>query len=298
MAANKRKGQTLLLCGAFSIVAAVLMTLDAYFKLKQAEAVADRLKATIRWDNPLPIPDTKLYQVPWSRPLAGAADRRYIDDADDRIGFIVMTSSATAHLHYGQRRTCLRGAQHVWAFADEASPLVHTLPSLKGKPTWYDAQHRQLQGARYLMAQHLIPAKIRWLMFIDDDTWVNRFALRAFLDTFNPSPDSSVCGYRYEPNKVLNGGAGILMGRGVFDRIVPKLYTAECPFRDKNDDTLTGCVLAANATLLHSQLFAFYPQKKIDSTNDYIEQITMHPVKDPELMRQMSAHAKSFFSSR
>ena len=242
---------------------------------------------SIQWHNPLPTPNLN-YIMPWSGQSS----------TFDGIGFLVMTSSATIHLHSAQRQTFLRGAQNVWAFADAPfPPIARTLSSLEGRPTWNDAQHRQLLGGQYLIEKNLIPGDIKWVFFIDDDTWVNGYALRGFLNAFKPLPASFVCGHHWESNYMLNGGAGILMGRGVFDTVVPRLYTPECPFQGTNDNTLTICVRTIpNATILHSRLFSFYPAH-IDSTNDYMEQITMHQVKDPELMRQMTDNAHKFYTS-
>jgi len=206
------------------------------------------------------------------------------------VAFVIMASLATRDLHLWQRRTWLRDAKHVWAFSDyDDGIFTTTLPSLKGKGTWKDAQHRQLRGMQWLK----LPAEVQWVFMIDDDTWVNMPVLRRFLGWL-PSDSELMCGYR-APNNMFNGGGGILISRRLFDVLVPKLYSEQCPFLGVNDDTVTECARTLpNATLMHSSAFSFYPEA-IHHANDFIGQITIHPVKDLALIQAMTATVSEFY---
>jgi hypothetical protein len=48
--------------------------------------------------------------------------------------------------------------------------------------------------------------------------------------------------------------------------------------------------------MMHSGMFSFYPSK-IDSAVDFIEQITVHPVKDYALVVAMTSTSREFYGS-
>jgi hypothetical protein len=215
-----------------------------------------------------------------------------------------MTSSVTKKLYLGQRRNWLREARHVWAFSDEYDfgLSVHTLPSIYGKSTWYDAQHRQLRGMQWLYRQNKkrdnggeLLRGIEWLFLIDDDTWVNMPVFSRFLGLLD-SNMSILCGYQAN-NGMFNGGAGILLSRRAFNTITPKLYSDACPFSDANDNTITVCASRSNVTMIHSGRFSFYPSQ-ITSAVDFIEQITVHPVKDYALVEAMTSTSSEFYAGK
>ena len=210
------------------------------------------------------------------------------------VAFVVMTSSVTKELHLGQLRTWLCDAPHVWAFSDGYDGLfVHTLPSLYGKNTYSDAQHRQLRGMQWLYRdQQEKLLGVEWIFLIDDDTWVNMPVFSRVLSLLD-SNASVLCGYEYESG-MFNGGAGILLSRRAFDTIAPRLYSDTCPFAGTNDNTVTVCARRSNVTMMHSGMFSFYPAK-IESAVDFIEQITVHPVKDYALVEAMTLTSREFY---
>jgi hypothetical protein len=220
----------------------------------------------------------------------------------DKIAFVIMASSVNRNLHLCQRKTFLRQAKHTWAFSDTSDGIFTlTLPTLEGKRSWENAQHRQLRGMQWLITQENNKlAKIEWIFMIDDDTWVNMPVLHAFLNfiLWPPPRDNQtfMCGYYYK-NGAFNGGGGILLNRALFDYVVPRLYSESCPFLGVNDATITECARKANATFMHSGQFSFYPHG-IESANDFIEQVTMHPVKDCDLMQAMTRTSERFFKSK
>ena len=74
--------------------------------------------------------------------------------------------------------------------SDEADPDgtgAVTLPELKGKPSWQDAQARQLLYAQARGDALLAREDARWFLFADDDTFVNADALLSFAARQNAS---------------------------------------------------------------------------------------------------------------
>jgi len=238
------------------------------------------------------IPGHAITWAPWAEPRNIVPWSMMPSPNETSIAYIIMTSLVTRELHLCQRRTFLRNAKHVWAFSDvDDGIFTKTLPELEGKGTWQDAQHRQLRGMQSL---HL-PADITWVFMIDDDTWVNTPVLHRFISLL-PRDPVMMCGH-VTINSRYNGGAGILISRRLFDTIVPKLYTEQCPFLGMNDDTVTACARSVpNATFMHSSAFQYYP-KPIDYANQFMDQITIHPVKDPEFMQAMTATVNEFYKT-
>jgi len=213
-----------------------------------------------------------------------------------RIGFIIMTSSITRHLFLGQKRTWLRDETHVWAFSDEYDPLhfTYTLPSLYGKSSYKDAQHRQLRGMQWLIQKSNVDS-LDWFFLIDDDTWVNLPVLYRFVSLLDHKIPM-LCGHEFFKNKMFNGGAGILLSKPAFKAIAQRLYTDTCPFLGTNDDTITMCsyTISGLVRVHNAFLFAFYPDL-IESPSDFIERITIHPVKDFELVKLMTTTTQALY---
>lgn len=240
------------------------------------------VRQTVRWKQ-------------WKPPSYSVQWQRVRPCSTQVVAFIIMTSSVTKELHLAQRRTWLRDATHVWAFSDEYDGLfVHTLPSLHGKTTYQDAQHRQLRGMQWLYRnKKKFLDGVQWFFLIDDDTWVNMPVFSRALALLD-SNSSVLCGYQHE-NGMFNGGAGILLSRQAFETITPRLYSDTCLFIMANDNTVTECARRSNVTMMHSGLFSFYPSK-IESSVDFIEQITVHPVKDYALVEAMTHTSEIFYS--
>jgi hypothetical protein len=231
---------------------------------------------------------------PWGVPAYSVMWQRLSPASLENVAWIVMTSSVTKELHLSQLRTWLGDMQHVWAFSDEYDGLfVHTLPSIYGKSTYQDAQHRQLRGMQWLYRNRAGRLRgVEWLFLIDDDTWVNMPVFSRLLPLLDPN-SSVIYGYNNE-NGMYNGGAGMLLSRRAFDIITPHLYSDACPFALVNDDTVTACARRFNVTIMHSGLFSYYPVR-IDRSTDFIEQVTVHPVKDHALVEAMTYTSAKFY---
>ena len=222
------------------------------------------------------------------RPWAPApADTSYVwqsvGRAADNVTFVVMASSVNMHRHVAQRESWMRHAPRVFAFSDAATEHTMTLPELEGRTTWLDAQHRQLRGMQWLLHE----PQTRWYVLVDDDTWVHVPMLLTYLSLL-PHNASLISGYRHESG-VFNGGAGIVLTQEAFRRIASALYTEECPVEQTNDNTVCHCAERLGGfAFVHSNLFSFYPSR-VSALDDFIDKATVHPVKDPELMRRLTS---------
>lgn len=208
------------------------------------------------------------------------------------VAFVVMASSTFSERHLAQRATWMRGIKNVHSFSDEAAPYVQTLPQLEHRPSYYDAQYRQLYGMQYMLA-HNVSRAAKWFMLVDDDTWVNIPALRRYLTQLAPLQSGRVItGFRHPPSGMFNGGAGIVLSASAFWLIADALFSRACPFSDTNDNTISLCAMTlGNLTMLHSNLFSFFPPP-MSSVADFVEKVSIHPVKSRAQMQFMTEAAK------
>ena len=180
----------------------------------------------------------------------------------------------------------MRNVTNVLAFSDENGQYTMTLPELAGRVSWYDAQHRQIWGMKWITGSDR--PRTQWYVFVDDDTWVHVPMLLLYLDKLGSG--SVISGYRHT-NGVFNGGAGIVLSEEGFYRIGRALYEEPCVFHPAdywdamhNDNMIENCARELGGfSFVHSNLFSFYPER-IDGLNDFIQQVTVHPVKDVGLM--------------
>ena len=207
------------------------------------------------------------------------------------VTFVVMASSVNMQRHVSQRLTWMRHIPHIYAFSDADTTYTMTLPELVGKTTWLDAQHRQLRGMQWLLRQDT--PLTRWYVLVDDDTWVHVPMLLTYLGLLQHNK-SLISGYRHKSG-VFNGGAGIVLSQRAFQRIARALYTPQCPIEVTNDNTVSHCAERLGAfTFIHSTLFSFYPSW-ITAADDFIDKVSVHPVKDAVLMREMTREIEKHF---
>lgn len=229
-----------------------------------------------RWADP-PVNTTYAWQY-------HPAVRTRVED----ITFVVMAASVNRGRHVAQRHSWMRNVTNIFAFSDESGEYTMTLPDLAGRTSWFDAQQRQLRGMKWLMGSST-PAT-RWYVLVDDDTWVHVPMLLIYLDGLSGLNGSVISGYRYS-NNVFNGGAGIVLSQEGFYRISEALYGEPCVFREgyHNDNVIEDCAEHLGGfKFVHSNLFSFYP-RKISHLDDFIGQVTVHPVKDAALMHALTA---------
>jgi hypothetical protein len=118
--------------------------------------------------------------------------------------------------------------------ADSQRGIV-TLPELRGKVSYLDAQHRQLKMIKHLIETNTrLLVNIRWIALVDDDTWLNfnqTLAALSILDWQKPIAIGHILTEQESDNDLLyaSGGAGIFLSKSAFSIIASKLYNS-CPF--------------------------------------------------------------------
>jgi hypothetical protein len=142
---------------------------------------------------------------------------------------------------------------------------IITLPELRGKTSYVDAQHRQLRMIKHIIEEnpHLL-VNIRWIALIDDDTWLNvnqTLLVLSLLDWYKPIAVGHILTEQESDQDLLylSGGAGIFLSRPAFSVISSKLYNS-CPFCRYNDLTIGVCLAMSGIERVHVPSFlAFRP---------------------------------------
>ncbi|CAF3383824.1 unnamed protein product [Rotaria socialis] len=215
--------------------------------------------------------------------------------------FIVMGSVKYAHKAKLLTETWLQWSQgNFFIFADTSNasiPLI-TLPQLKNKPSREDAQHRQLLGSQWIITNKSELIKnIKWVVFADDDTWINIPALLSYLQFFDHRlllsigyiwDDMWVTGWSY-----FSGGGGIVFSQVAFMSTMPAIYTKECPFQTWNDVTLMHCQKQKGVTKIHSDRFFYDKAHAIGGFHhlipvSYVGKATFHYINDATTARRMT----------
>ena len=230
----------------------------------------------------------------------------YPVDADDVV-FIVMASAAEKQRVAGQRASWMRWAKHIVILADEADAFLDilTLPSIRNKTGFAEAQYRQLHGMKWILQERSDLAARRWFFLVDDDTWVNVPALLSYMCQFptNLPLSFSHVYIMYNKQAVYNGGAGMLFTKTAFDILGSSVLTDQCPLTAvdpgfiNNDNILAACAFSAGVLKVSSSKFSTYEgvlhlDNEIVDTG-WLDQITVHKVRDKTLAVQMFCWSES-----
>ena len=184
---------------------------------------------------------------------------------------------------------------------DDPDVRMVALPSLRAHTGYHDAQHRQLRGMRWLLnattprtlvngsvqpisepvpvddpdhgalvddrvamqlREEVLRGEVEWVLFADDDTFVNVPALLSLLRELRhsrqlPFMTGNVFDIvtRGEALPYCVGGAGFVMTLPAARMVAERLYSVECPFVEFNDDTIGYCALQLNVSVVHNALF-------------------------------------------
>ena len=230
----------------------------------------------------------------------------YPVDANDVV-IIVMASAAEKQRVAAQRASWMRWAKHIVIFADEADALLDilTLPSIKNKTGFAEAQYRQLHGMKWILQERPDLAAKRWFFLVDDDTWVNFPALLSYLSHFptNLPLSFSHVYIMYDNQAVYNGGAGMLFTKTAFDILSSSVLTDACPLTAvdpgfvNNDNILAACAFSTGVLKVSSSKFSTYEgvvhrENEIVDTS-WLDQITVHKVRDKTLAVRMFCWSES-----
>eukprot|EP00397_Hematodinium_sp_SG-2012_P024361 GEMP01025370.1.p2 GENE.GEMP01025370.1~~GEMP01025370.1.p2 ORF type:complete len:261 (+),score=55.69 GEMP01025370.1:24-806(+) len=169
--------------------------------------------------------------------------------------FIILASNKLADRARGLENTQIGRMQHVYVveeIIDGIPEEVQWKPKARTSDDGYlDAQSRQLEYMKYVG----IDPGVRWIIFMDDDTWVNINALRDMLEFKDPDVPT-LFSYLHVNAHVINsaypcGGAGMVLSRKASDLLRPKVLTDECPLLKYNDLTLGLCAIVTQIHLVH-----------------------------------------------
>lgn len=146
---------------------------------------------------------------------------------------------------------------------------IVTIPEIRGKVSYLDAQHRQLRMIIHLMTTNArLFLNIHWVALIDDDTWLNvnqTLSVLSILDWRKPVATGHILTEQESDKDLLyvSGGAGIFLSISAFSIIASKLYRS-CPFCKYNDLTVGACLASSGIERVHVPSFlAFRPTELI-----------------------------------
>ena len=159
---------------------------------------------------------------------------------------MIMAGSVKRARAVALRQTWTQHMPHTLMVGDvsDASIGMVTLPELYNRSGYADAQQRSLRGL--LEAVKLAPADTRWVIMVDDDTWLNPLELLRFLRPLEWRLPV-VLGYLFEDPGIplyqwVGGGSGMLLSmpaaRVLAKELYPSCFAAKA---DCNDYTLGEC---------------------------------------------------------
>jgi hypothetical protein len=155
--------------------------------------------------------------------------------------------------------------------------LSHRRSLQKNDTNYFTANLRQLVSLKWLEHKPDVMKGIKWIFLVDDDTFVNVPFLMRFVQPL-PHELPLLVGHMWdaavwEPIRNISwpsGGAGMLLSRTAYSRIVPKLFTDACHVtRSHNDLTLGLCAPNASVAKVHSQKFKPEPETYRQSPDVY-----------------------------
>ena len=238
--------------------------------------------------------------------LQSALSLTRLDPKD--VLFIVMGSAKYVERARLLTETWLRwtrGNFFIFTETTNASIPMVSLPALENKTSREDAQHRQSLGAQWLMSNRSdLVEKVKWFMFVDDDTWVNVPALLSYLQFFDYRMSLSL-GYLWDDVWVpqwayFPGGGGVVFSQSAFVTTVPAIYSKECPYQGFNDVTWMRCQKKKGVTKIYSDRFCPYavplwgPSQLLMPVH-YVGKITFHYMTNPSIVRRMTCDVAAYW---
>jgi len=181
----------------------------------------------------------------------------------DDVIVLVMASSKTKERMQAINDSWRRYFKWVYAFSDETDHDLRTttLPELAGRKSYRDAQHRQLRGFLWLRDNNSL-GSAKWVLFVDDDTWVNPVTLHMLINELDHRIPLCMCSIVPSVRNRRDydfcwGGAGMLFSRVAADSLAPFLYSERVSVGyDNNNDMLLGrCAREAGVRNVHWSLF-------------------------------------------
>jgi hypothetical protein len=148
--------------------------------------------------------------------------------------------------------------------------------------------------------------RVKWNMFVDDDTCLNVPALLSYLQLFDHRVSLSL-GYVWDDLwesrwSFHSGGAGVVFSQPAFVSVVPAIYSKECPFAGNNDVTWMHCQKRRGVPKIHSDRFFPNTVTLIGSSDrhtpvEYVGKITFHYMTDLRRARRMTCDVAAYWKT-
>lgn len=228
----------------------------------------------------------------------------------EEVVFLMMSSKKNRLKALKSVITWLSLTRHFYIFADEndsSIPHFITLPELRGKSSYDDAQHRQLRGMKWLRTHKPRLSNKNWFVLVDDDTWINIPALLHFLHHYSPELPVNF-GFVWDDvwelgKSVQSGGAAMVLSRMAFHNLADNLYTDKIPFDKLNDVTLANGCKALGIVLVHSDKFHWNTVETVPKNDrlmvyppNYLQKISYHYINSLEMSMQMTCDVAKFWN--
>lgn len=150
---------------------------------------------------------------------------------------------------------------------EDASVKAVTWPYFADRDGYRDAGLKSLYGLRDVVLDAIgdgVFAQTRWVVLVDDDTWLNVPHLVEFLAAFDHRfpvmfgyvLDYSAAGAPYEVEPpYVQGGAAIVLSHEAARILGPLVGTEVCPYTNYSDTTLGRCCWRHGVVPVHSSRF-------------------------------------------
>lgn len=209
------------------------------------------------------------------------------------VGFIVTTGSCcvaramemmnTWAAHIDRRQFLL--------ISDEENAELGsiTTANLSGKPTWADAQERPFEALRLIRdnEEYRYFLDFPFVVFIDDDTWLNYFALVTYLSEYDPAIPVLMGNLFSHTGTFFSGGTGMIFSRSALRRLVDEWDNPEyplCEYHQPTEDYLDS--IKDNKTIQAPAL---------DVALSYCaRELGVHFIRQPFMYQRFNRHYRRF----
>ncbi|KAL7502502.1 hypothetical protein ACHAWX_000503 [Stephanocyclus meneghinianus] len=303
--------------GRILIPVVVLLVVNAFitqsFFLSTLSHIADEDEIIL--DDIRPIEKWKWIEAHQDCPIIGIREFQHIFPKKATVTtgetlslvIAVMASSATKERMIAQLQGWASSLKNVFLSADIFFSVDKYVPEIPKDLMWIASDERARPptrvGAQWRSLHSLNESVHRaptadWIFLVDDDTFVNTFALKDFLYTLNPEVPA-IYGYMFwrakwnRDNCWISGGAGMLLQREAAVRVVPHI---EACFDRLNDETISCAAKRAGIPLVHSELFSPDDNSKHDNHIGVYTMVTWHYI-NPRQQVGMFADLASYHIS-
>ncbi|KAL7522890.1 hypothetical protein ACHAWX_007615 [Stephanocyclus meneghinianus] len=281
----------------------LLVPLHSHYQHTNVDETEDRVR---------PIEGWKWMEANRDCPILGIADfhRNFPSKSSvsrsqaPSLVIAVTSSSANKDRMIAQLQGWASSVEHIFHASDLFFSVDRHVPEIPTDLTWISPDERarppSREGAQWRSLRALNESIHRapradWILSVEDDAFVNTFALRDFLDGLDPGLPA-VYGYMFMHPKWnrsdcwISGGAGMLLQRRAAIRVMT--HFEDC-FDRRNDVTIGCAARRAGVPLVHSELFSLHDNSFHQNRIHMYTMVTLHGI-DPYLQVEMFADLRSY----